>query len=60
MTADPTPTVTLLDLITLGDLIGCTLCGTEVTIGESKCMDGHRVCGGCFGSDPVPELEPPF
>ena len=55
-----TATITLLHLITLDDLIGCTLCGTQVTIADSKCIEGHRVCGDCFGPDPVPELEPPF
>lgn len=60
MTANATSTVTLLHLITLDDLIGCTLCGTEVTVGESKCIEGHRVCADCFGPDPFPELKPPF
>lgn len=59
MTSTATP-VTFLQLITLDDLIGCTTCGTEVSVGESKCIEGHRVCVHCFGPDPVPELEPPF
>jgi hypothetical protein len=54
------PVVTLLHLITPEDLIGCTICGAEVTLIESGCIEGHRVCAGCFGPDPVPELEPPF
>jgi hypothetical protein len=60
MTATTISAVTLLHLITPDDLIGCTVCGTEITIVESKCIEGHRVCVTCFGPDPVPELEPPF
>jgi hypothetical protein len=60
VTANATPTVTLPHHITLEDLIGCTLCDTEVTIRDSKCIEGHRVCADCFGSEPFPELKPPF
>jgi hypothetical protein len=60
MTTTTTSAVTLLHLITPDDLIGCTICGTEIAIVESKCIEGHRVCTACFGTDPVPELEPPF
>ena len=60
MTANATSTVTLLHLVTLEDLIACTTCGTEVTIRDSKCIEGHRVCAECFGPDTVPELDPPF
>jgi hypothetical protein len=55
----PATTVTL-ELVTLDDLIGCTICGAEVTIGQSKCIEGHRVCADCFGPDEAGELEPPF
>lgn len=60
MTANTTSAVSLLDLITLDDLVGCTLCSTEVTIRDSKCIEGHRVCAECFGPAPVPQLDPPF
>jgi hypothetical protein len=60
MTATTTSAVTLLHLITPGDPIGCTICGTGVTIAESGCVEGHRVCGTWFGPNPVTELEPPF
>jgi hypothetical protein len=62
VTANPTSDVTLLDLIILDELIGCTSCGAEVTSRDSKCIEGHRACGKCFGPDPFPlsELEPPF
>ena len=55
-----TATITLLHLITPDDLIGCTHCGTHVTIADSKCIESHRVCEDCFGPDPVPGIEPPY
>lgn len=61
MTTNATPTATLRDLITPDELIGCTSCGAEVTIRDSKCIEGYRVCGECFGPDPFPfDQEPPF
>lgn len=56
-----TEAIRLLDLVSTGDLIGCTSCGAEITLGESMSIEGHRVCAGCFGPDAVPAgLEPPF
>jgi hypothetical protein len=54
------PTADLLDLISPADLIGCTLCGIEIRLIDSKSIEGHRVCGTCFGADPVIVLDPPF
>jgi formylmethanofuran dehydrogenase subunit E len=47
-----TKTIPLFILLTAVDVIRCLRCGAEVTVGESKCLKGRRVCPGCYGPDP--------